>query len=89
MGEGTALDGDKSHEGAYARGDDNQGPLDKVGEGETVDNQTDTGATSQLEKLLESHVADEAEFIAGDVLGNGVLVHRTDFMLLREAGFAN
>lgn len=75
MGKGAALDGDKGHEGAGARGDNNQWPLEKAGEGKAINDDAYSGAAGQLEKLFEGHVADQAEFVRGNVLGNRMLVH--------------
>lgn len=70
---GTTFDGNKGNAGAETDGDGGQRIFEKEGQGKLIDEETQDDASGEPDELLEGHVADEAELVAGDVLGDGML----------------
>jgi hypothetical protein len=56
--------------------EENKRPLDVKGEGEGVGDEGEDDATGEPAELFKGHVADEAEFIGGNLGGDGVLFER-------------
>lgn len=74
--EGAILEGKESEGEANEDGEESEGPLKNKNKIARIEEIGDEETSGQLEKLFERHVADEAELILGDVLGDGVLLHR-------------
>ena len=75
MIKGTIFERDKSEGKTKKSSKGAEGPFNKkVGAGVKGDPGSDK-ASGQLQKLLEGHVANKAEFIGDDVLRNRVLLH--------------
>jgi hypothetical protein len=68
------LDGEEGEGGAGKGKKGNEGPFEEGRKRGGVKEEGDAGATSELEKLLEGHIANQAELIGTDVLGNRVLL---------------
>ncbi len=71
----AAVEREEGESAADDNGEENKGPFDEVGKGHGVEEKADTNAGTKLEELLDGHVADQVEFVGGDVLGDGVLLH--------------
>lgn len=73
--EGAVFQGEEGEAGAKEDREDDEGPLEDedqiAGEKKIGEEQ----AEGELEELFERHVADQAELVLGDVLGDGVLLH--------------
>lgn len=82
--ERAILDGEEGEGGTKEDGEDDEGPFNNknqvTGEKEVSQKQT----KSELEKLLERHVAHEAKLVLSDVLRDGVLLHSTSLSASRR-----
>ena len=69
----TSFNGQKSDTGAEGDKKTSEGVFEKERQGKAVGDEPQNNSAGEPDELLDGHFADEAEFVTGDVLGNGVL----------------